>query len=104
MAYFICRIGIQIVEAAVVGRPDEALGEIIVAILVLRETSAELGLGLNLVQGITKSQREKNAKLLTSYLKDKLTYYKQPREVAVVESIPRNHMGKVRYVFLVYSL
>jgi fatty acid CoA ligase FadD36 len=62
-------------EAAVVGLPDEDLGQRIVAFVV---GSSEL-----------------NAEELISYVAQQLSVHKRPREVRIVDSLPRNAMGKV---------
>ena len=65
--------GVQ--EAAVVGMPDEDLGQRIVAFVV---GSVEL-----------------NADELIQYVAQELSTHKRPREVRIVEALPRNAMGKV---------
>jgi fatty acid CoA ligase FadD36 len=65
--------GVQ--EAAVVGLPDEDLGQRIVAFVV---GSAEL-----------------KADELINYVAQELSVHKRPREVRIVDALPRNAMGKV---------
>jgi fatty acid CoA ligase FadD36 len=65
--------GVQ--EAAVVGLPDEDLGQRIVAFVV---GSAEI-----------------NAEELIDHVAQELSIHKRPREVRIVDSLPRNAMGKV---------
>src|SRR5262249_56157130 len=65
--------GVQ--EAAVVGLPDEDLGQRIVAFVV---GSAEL-----------------KAEELINYVAQQLSVHKRPREVRIVDTLPRNAMGKV---------
>lgn len=62
-------------EAAVVGMPDADLGQRIVAYVV---GAAEL-----------------NAEGLIDYVAQQLSVHKRPREVRVVDALPRNAMGKV---------
>lgn len=84
---------------AVVGKPDEVVGEKIVAILSLRPlpggNSPNANLTLEFSTDKTAVAMEGNARLLKPFLQDKLAHYKQPKEVMLVDSIPRNHMGKV---------
>jgi fatty acid CoA ligase FadD36 len=65
--------GVQ--EAAVVGLPDEDLGQRIVAFVV---GSSEL-----------------TADDLINYVAQELSIHKRPREVRIVDALPRNAMGKV---------
>ena len=67
-------------DCGVVGRPDGASGEIPVAFVVLRD---EVGLS-------AKLQSE-----LSSFVADRLSHYKQPREVRFVSAIPRTPSGKI---------
>jgi fatty acid CoA ligase FadD36 len=62
-----------VVEVAVVGLPDEDLGQRIVAFVVGDAQPAEL----------------------IDYVAEQLSVHKRPREVRLVESLPRNAMGKV---------
>ena len=66
----------EIAEAAVVGEPDRARGEIPVAYIVLRE-DCDHG-------------------LLEARCREKLASFKVPRRFEVVEKLPRNALGKVQ--------
>jgi malonyl-CoA/methylmalonyl-CoA synthetase len=74
-----------ILEAAVIGLPDDTLGEKVVAVIALRAGA----------EGGSLLEHPALREALTKYLQDKLARYKQPRDYFVVEAIPRNHMGKV---------
>lgn len=67
-------------DCGVVGRPDSAAGEIPCAFVVLRDGTPGSG----------KIESE-----LCGYVAERLTGYKQPREVRFVASIPRNPSGKI---------
>jgi long-chain acyl-CoA synthetase len=64
-------------EAAVVGRPDERLGEEVVAFISLRS-------------GATAEPDE-----VIAFCKERLAAYKYPREVVVVDELPKGPSGKV---------
>ncbi|WP_353114337.1 AMP-binding protein [Microbacterium sp.] len=64
-----------VTDAAVVGRPHDEWGETVVAVV---ETTGDLSLDD-----------------VRSFLADRLAKYKIPRELSVVESLPRNPSGKV---------
>ncbi len=67
-------------ECGVVGRADAAAGEIPVAFIALRDgfvQSAKLG------------------EELCAFVADRLTHYKQPREVHFVEAVPKTASGKI---------
>jgi acyl-CoA synthetase (AMP-forming)/AMP-acid ligase II len=67
----------DVLDAAVVGKPDEALGEVVVAFLVRRRDDLQLD-------------------DLRSFLAERLAAYKLPAELHVVEQIPRTGSGKVK--------
>ena len=67
----------DILEAAVVGKPDERLGEEVVAVVVLRPGS------------------ELSADELTAYCRERLAAYKYPREIRFVAELPKGPSGKV---------
>ncbi|WP_062385674.1 long-chain-fatty-acid--CoA ligase [Demequina iriomotensis] len=71
-----------IVEAAVYGRADERWGEVPVAAVVMRP-------------GETLEVAE-----LQEWLGDRLARFKQPKDVVLVEALPRNAAGKVNKVAL----
>ena len=67
-------------ECGVVGRSDDCAGEVPVAFVALREGFSE------------------NSKLeaeLCTFVADRLTHYKQPREVRFVDSVPKTASGKI---------
>jgi len=67
-------------ECGVVGRRDAAAGEIPVAFVALREGFANC----------RKMEEE-----LCAFVADRLTHYKQPREVRFVEVVPKTASGKI---------
>ncbi len=67
-------------DCGVIGRPNDAAGEIPCAFVVLREGSAP------------SPALEKE---LCGFVADRLTHYKQPREVHFVHSVPRTASGKI---------
>jgi malonyl-CoA/methylmalonyl-CoA synthetase len=72
-------------EAAVVGQADSVYGETVVAVVALRPPVCE---NAHTVEAMDVDS-------IRVFLTGKLAPYKHPRSVIIVESIPRNHMGKV---------
>jgi 2-aminobenzoate-CoA ligase len=68
----------DVVEAAVVGRPDEARGQVVVAYTVLKE-----GAG-------------RDAEALRAFVKAELAPYKCPREIVFLDALPRTATGKLQ--------
>ncbi|RJO72767.1 acyl-CoA synthetase [Nocardia panacis] len=69
----------EVAEAAVVGLPDPDLGQRIVAFVVLR--------------GPAGADTERD---LIDHVAQQLSVHKRPREIRVVDALPRNAMGKVQ--------
>ncbi len=69
---------LDVAEASVIGRPDERWGEIVVAVVV-RKPGSELS-------------GEEILKLLDG----RVARYKQPKEVVLVDALPKTALGKVR--------
>ncbi len=67
-------------ECGVVGRSDAAAGEIPVAFVALREGFVECN---------------RLGEELCAFVADRLTHYKQPREVHFVDAVPRTASGKI---------
>ncbi|MGA9391746.1 MAG: AMP-binding protein [Candidatus Sulfotelmatobacter sp.] len=67
-------------ECGVVGRPDTAAGEIPVAFVALRE-------------GFVNCKKMEEE--LCAFVGERLTHYKQPREVHFVEVVPKTASGKI---------
>jgi len=67
----------QVNDAAVIGRPDDRLGEVPVAYVVPREGS-----------GITRDE-------LIAYCRDRVAHYKAIRDAVLVEALPRTDVGKL---------
>jgi fatty-acyl-CoA synthase len=63
-------------EVAVVGRPDDHWGEVVVAVVVPQGESRDAGKILNFCEG-------------------RIAHFETPREVVFVDELPRNAMGKV---------
>ncbi|WP_053851759.1 AMP-binding protein [Streptomyces sp. NRRL B-24085] len=68
----------DVVEAAVVGRPDEARGQVVVAYAVLKEGA------------------ERDAEALRTFVKGELAPYKCPREIVFLDALPRTATGKLQ--------
>ncbi|PSK50418.1 hypothetical protein B9Z65_362 [Elsinoe australis] len=83
----------EISEAAVVGLPSVSWGQKVAAVVVVSEKGRTAGRGGG-VLGVMDLRRR---------LKDKLAPYKIPQDLLVVESIPRNAMGKVNKKSLVQA-
>lgn len=67
-------------ECGVIGRPDDAAGEIPVAFVALRDGFVE---------------NHKLGEELCAFVADRLTHYKQPRQVHFVDSVPKTASGKI---------
>jgi acyl-CoA synthetase (AMP-forming)/AMP-acid ligase II len=67
-------------ECGVVGRTDSEAGEIPVAFVALRDGFADSG---------------KLGEELRAFVADRLTHYKQPREVRFVDAVPKTASGKI---------
>ncbi|MEV1063017.1 AMP-binding protein [Streptomyces sp. NPDC050263] len=68
----------DVVEAAVVGRPDERRGQAVVAFAVLREGA------------------RRDTEALRAFLKEELAPYKCPREFVLLDALPRTATGKLQ--------
>ncbi|MER6031500.1 AMP-binding protein [Streptomyces sp. NPDC001851] len=68
----------DVVEAAVVGRPDEARGQVVVAYTVLREGAV------------------RDPEALRAFLKSELAPYKCPRRFVFLDALPRTATGKLQ--------
>ncbi|MBB5119087.1 2-aminobenzoate-CoA ligase [Streptomyces eurocidicus] len=71
----------DVLEAAVVGRPDERRGEIVVAHVVLREGVPRTG---------------ETVAALREFTKKEIVPYKCPREIEFTEALPRTPTGKLQ--------
>lgn len=84
----------QISETAVVGLASEQWGQKVAAVVVLSEEGRTAG----------KGGKPWGPMDMRRALKDRLANYKIPQELKVVESIPRNAMGKINKKALVKDL
>jgi len=67
----------SISEVAVIGLPDDQWGEVVVAVIGLKEAKIV-------------DQEE-----ILDFCKDKLSGYKRPEKIIIVDKLPRNSMGKI---------
>ena len=67
----------DVVDAAVIGVPDEKYGEVVKACIVKKEGS-----------NVTEAD-------LISFCKDRIASYKKPQSVDFIDEVPRNASGKV---------
>ncbi|ETN38806.1 uncharacterized protein HMPREF1541_06845 [Cyphellophora europaea CBS 101466] len=84
----------EVAEAAVVGVASEQWGQKVAAVLVLSEAGMTAGRG----------GKRWSALDMRKALKDRLANYKIPQELKVVDSIPRNAMGKINKKTLVKDI
>jgi malonyl-CoA/methylmalonyl-CoA synthetase len=70
-------------EAAVIGLPDEDYGEKVTAVVVLK-----------------KDRRGADSEEIIAFCRKHLAGYKCPKQVFVIDQLPRNTMGKIRKDFL----
>ncbi|MFD3497407.1 AMP-binding protein [Streptomyces sp. NPDC058678] len=68
----------DVLEAAVVGRPDEARGQVVVAFAVLKEGA------------------ERDTEALRAFVLSELAPYKCPREIVLLDTLPRTATGKLQ--------
>ncbi|MFD7990255.1 AMP-binding protein [Streptomyces mexicanus] len=68
----------DVVEAAVVGRPDEDRGQVVVAHVVVKEGAA------------------RDAEVLRAHVRSRLSPYKCPREIVFLDALPRTATGKLQ--------
>lgn len=84
----------EVEECAVVGLPSETWGQKVAAVVVLTEAGRTAGKG-----GKAWSSLD-----MRRALKDRLASYKIPQEMKIVDTIPRNAMGKVNKKELVSAV
>ncbi|KAF3004202.1 hypothetical protein E8E13_006745 [Curvularia kusanoi] len=84
----------QVSEVAVVGLPSEAWGQKVAAVVVLSEQGKTAGRG----------GKAWSALDMRRALKDVLANYKIPQEMKVVDTIPRNAMGKINKKQLIIQI
>ena len=66
----------ELSEVAVVGRPDDYWGEVVVAVVVAKAPGPD-------------------AEDIRSFCEGRIAHYEIPREVLFVDQLPRNAMGKI---------
>jgi malonyl-CoA/methylmalonyl-CoA synthetase len=71
----------QIEDCSVIGIPDEEWGEVVGAVLILKDKQANLN-------------------EINTWLKERMPTYKTPRNYKIIEELPRNAMGKVTKNYL----
>jgi fatty acid CoA ligase FadD36 len=84
-----------VAEAAVVGLPDRDLGQRIVAFVVLGGGVSHGGVVDSGVVGAGVADAVRPEQLI-EHVASQLSVHKRPREVRLVDSLPRNAMGKVQ--------
>ena len=75
----------DVADVAVIGVPDDTLGEVPKAFIVLKE----------------HAHAENFEKRLAAFLKDRLAVYKIPKYVELRDALPKNKSGKIQKLKLV---
>lgn len=81
-----------ITEAAVVGKPDETRGEIVTAFVTVTEDAAAADSGGEQADADYSDLIED----VTDFAKAEMAPYKYPREIEVLDSIPKDEVGKIQ--------
>ena len=76
-----------VIEAGVIGKPDELRGEIIKAFVVLDKTQS--------AKRKTQKDKEKLKIELMEYVKKHLAGHAYPREIEFIDSLPKTRSGKI---------
>lgn len=84
----------QVSEVAVVALPSDRWGQKVAAIVVLSEMGKTAG----------KAGKQWSPLDMRRALKDRLANYKIPQDMKAVESIPRNAMGKSKFIYPPFSM
>jgi 2-aminobenzoate-CoA ligase len=87
-------------EAAVVGRPDELRGQVVVAHVVLREGAKASSAKGASADGEAADSEAEQAESLRKFVTAELTPYKCPREIVFADSLPRTPTGKLQRFLL----
>lgn len=88
-----------VAEAAVIGADDEQYGQRLVAFVVLNATGGERSDGENTggerSDGESAGETDRAVDVLKQYVRDNLANYKVPRDIVVLDELPRNSTGKI---------
>lgn len=76
----------DVIEAGVIGKPDELRGQIIKAFVVLKKGTVEVG---------NSKATEQKKEEISQFVKKNLAGHAYPREIAFVEKLPKTRSGKI---------
>ena len=82
----------DVAEAAVMGVEDETWGEVVAAVIRLKQQQQQ--------QPMTAEAEAEWVAEMQAWARESLAAYKVPRKVVLVEEIPKNAMGKPVYAVL----
>ena len=73
---------LEVKESAIIGAPDPDFGEVVIAVVVIEDNCS--------------AHNDFSEKKVISFCKTQLANFKIPKRIEVVQSLPRNAMGKVQ--------